>query len=396
MERICNLLSYRAWLLQAGKQRQATQRNVLPDLTSRRCLPPTSAPAPARSHHLFAPPLRSSLPTDARVLNLLEREHDLPDLLPSTPVCEYTYTHRQRPRGVLPPCLVATLQASASASTMFSTFTGNSRRPRNVNLSGQAGNPFTNTSWSPSAASSANKTVSNAQADRERRQAERQRLKAAGKIQRTWRGHRERSRLAEFRRDEFDHLYVSGSHYQAAARLPLAFNLLLAFFTPRRHDDIRRLLLFARDSQTVDVVEIPPAGTHPSRISRLVHILVQGLNSLVTQALVHPVEEYTDTTRTHADICHDYYRPEENRESRELFEIVARIISTHPSTLSVAADGYYSALAGVTRHQSHDETSTAWLADIFAVPILSASAPGMYLFGSQTNPWFDKLTNGRP
>ena len=172
---------------------------------------------------------------------------------------------------------------------MFSTFTGNSRRPRNVNLSGQAGNPFTNTSWSPSAVSNATKTVSNAQADREKRQAERQRLKAAGQIQKTWRGHKARNVLSNTRRDTFDNLFESNSNgHIPAERLPFAFNLLLAFFTSRRDDDIRRLVLLVRDCETVDLEQIPPSDAHPSRLNRFVHILVDALNQSLTYGYVAP------------------------------------------------------------------------------------------------------------
>ncbi|KAM0525755.1 hypothetical protein ACHAPE_000466 [Trichoderma viride] len=102
---------------------------------------------------------------------------------------------------------------------MFSTFTGSSRRPRNVNLSGQTSNPFSNTTWSPSAASNATKTVSDAQADREKRQVERRRLKAASQIQKTWRGYRSRSTLKEQRRNDFDLVYKSLSDADAIQRL---------------------------------------------------------------------------------------------------------------------------------------------------------------------------------
>lgn len=170
---------------------------------------------------------------------------------------------------------------------MFSTFTGSSRRPRNVNMSGSAGNPFTNTSWSPSVASNATKTVSNAQADREKRQAERQRLKAAGQIQRTWRGHRTRRQVAEVRRGAFDELYQHGStNHAIAERLPFAFNLLLAFFTVRRHDDLERLHLFIRDCETIDVDQILPYESHPSRMTRFVQITVAALNRTAGEACV--------------------------------------------------------------------------------------------------------------
>src|SRR5690242_15786045 len=92
---------------------------------------------------------------------------------------------------------------------MFPTFTGSSRKGRNVNLSGQkTTNPFTSTSWTPSAAAGASKTVAHAQAERLQRQQERERLKAAQRIQRTWRGHRSRRNLRAERREAVDLLYM--------------------------------------------------------------------------------------------------------------------------------------------------------------------------------------------
>jgi ubiquitin-protein ligase E3 C len=170
---------------------------------------------------------------------------------------------------------------------MFSTFTGNSRRPRNVNLSGSVGNPFANTSWSPSAVSNATKTVSNAQAERERRQAERTRLKAAGKIQRTWRGYKTRAELRESQRDAFDALYKSESNQTPSERLPEAFTLLLSFFALRRDDDIQRAICYAHDTESVDLREIAPSNVHPSRIGQLIRLLLCALDRSVSARYVN-------------------------------------------------------------------------------------------------------------
>ncbi|KHO01742.1 E3 ubiquitin-protein ligase [Metarhizium album ARSEF 1941] len=166
---------------------------------------------------------------------------------------------------------------------MFSTFTGSSRRPRNVNLSGQAGNPFANTSWSPAVVSNATKTVSDAQAEREKRYLERQRLKAAAKIQRIWRGHITRRNLANQRRAIFDNLYRSSSAISAAERLPVAFSLLLYFFSRRSDHDIQRTCLFARDCESAHVDHIAPRGIHRSRLRYLASILVSTLHSVASE-----------------------------------------------------------------------------------------------------------------
>lgn len=161
---------------------------------------------------------------------------------------------------------------------MFSTFTGNSRRPRNVNLSGSTGNPFTNTSWSPSAVSNTTKTVSNAQAEREKRQNDREKLKAACKIQRIWRGYKTRAELKESQRSAFDALYKSGPLQNPYERLPQAFGLLLSFFSLRRDDDIQRAICYAHDTESVDLEAIAPSNVCPSRVGCLVQLLLQALD----------------------------------------------------------------------------------------------------------------------
>ncbi|KAL6247478.1 ubiquitin-protein ligase (E3) [Rhinocladiella similis] len=76
---------------------------------------------------------------------------------------------------------------------MHQSFTGSARRSRQVNLSGrQTSNP-----WAASAKptqTNASSTVAQAQADRLKRQQERERLAAARRIQKLWRGHTARRR----------------------------------------------------------------------------------------------------------------------------------------------------------------------------------------------------------
>jgi ubiquitin-protein ligase E3 C len=170
---------------------------------------------------------------------------------------------------------------------MFSTFTGNSRRPRNVNLSGQTGNPFTNTSWSPSNVSNATKAVSDAQADREKRQAERQRLKAASTIQRVWKGHQERRQVCELRRRSFDSIYGAGQNNSDISNtLPVAFSLLISFFSHRRKDDVARLVRFVRNCSKARLEDIVPPDVHPSRVSLFVRALVDALKVIVIDKYV--------------------------------------------------------------------------------------------------------------
>jgi ubiquitin-protein ligase E3 C len=124
---------------------------------------------------------------------------------------------------------------------MFQTFTGSSRRPRQVNLSGQQPNPFDG--WgSSTSASGTQKSVAVAQAERQHRQQERERLNAAKRIQRTWRGHRSRRLLANARRAEFDHLQnVAHRNERRFSTIPQELKLLLSFFSADKLEDIQRL-----------------------------------------------------------------------------------------------------------------------------------------------------------
>ncbi|KAE9964091.1 hypothetical protein EG328_010793 [Venturia inaequalis] len=72
----------------------------------------------------------------------------------------------------------------------FQSFTGSSRRPRQVNLGGSRNSPFG--------------AVQSAQQERERRQREREKLLATKTLQRRWRGYSSRKAVREQRRNEWD------------------------------------------------------------------------------------------------------------------------------------------------------------------------------------------------
>lgn len=126
---------------------------------------------------------------------------------------------------------------------MFQSFSGNSRRPRVVNLSGQHVDPFAASGWGGPAATGTKKTVAAAHQERQQRQQERERLQAAKRIQRTWRGHKARRSLSEIRRQEWDQLerHVTAGHTQNSSSLVEELGLFLTFFNARKVDDIRRL-----------------------------------------------------------------------------------------------------------------------------------------------------------
>ncbi|KAF7559991.1 hypothetical protein G7046_g4173 [Stylonectria norvegica] len=233
---------------------------------------------------------------------------------------------------------------------MFSTFTGNSRRPRNVNLSGQTGNPFANTSWSPAVVSNATKTVSNAQADREKRQADRLRLKAAGKIQRVWRGHRARRSISESRRAAFDELYSSNPSSSLDQKLSRALKLLLSFFTCRRNDDRRRLAIFARDADTADLQAIASPSLNSSRMQTLAQILVESLDRAVSDG----------------DISTD---------SQLLLKLATRITRASPQAILRSVDEFYKVLAKLCQRQDLSREWPNLLLEALSAPLAAGSHP---------------------
>ncbi|KAL7899669.1 hypothetical protein HDV64DRAFT_246883 [Trichoderma sp. TUCIM 5745] len=224
---------------------------------------------------------------------------------------------------------------------MFSTFTGSSRRPRNVNLSGQASNPFSNTSWSPSAASNATKTVSDAQAEREKRQTERRRLKAASQIQKTWRGYRSRSTLREQRRNDFDLVYRSLSDSDAYQRLYVSFPLFLSFFSTAHAGDMQRLFFFINDCNNVTLQQLCEASHHTSRLSKVMVILVQSLDILITKG---------DTPL----------------ELQHVLTLINHLAANFPLIILASVNEYYAALARLCQSQGSREWLEAVLRSVAA------------------------------
>jgi ubiquitin-protein ligase E3 C len=127
---------------------------------------------------------------------------------------------------------------------MFQSFSGTSRRPRQVNLSGQDLNPFAASSWAPTA-SGTQKTVAAAQQERQQRQRERERLNAAKRIQRTWRGHKARQDLAASRRLLWDEMESrNGEVADVSRELSQELRLLLTFYDSQKEQDTERLSRF--------------------------------------------------------------------------------------------------------------------------------------------------------
>lgn len=127
---------------------------------------------------------------------------------------------------------------------MHTSFTGSTKKARQVNLQGRA-----NVNAWGKVAGPAN-TIAQAQAEREKRALDRRRLNAAKNIQRVWRGHKIRTLKQEEWRDQYDTIEQQAlSNGQTARRPPESLasqlRLLLRFFDLGSSSDHQRLLLHA-------------------------------------------------------------------------------------------------------------------------------------------------------
>jgi ubiquitin-protein ligase E3 C len=127
---------------------------------------------------------------------------------------------------------------------MFTSFTGNTRRPRNVNLGGRKTNPFGNAATGAGTGSQA--ALDRAHQDRAQRQRERDKLNAAKRIQRVWRGHAARQQVSDRLRRSWDALEESTGHsptspYRSDEEALAQLHRLLRFASQRSEDDVRRI-----------------------------------------------------------------------------------------------------------------------------------------------------------
>jgi ubiquitin-protein ligase E3 C len=135
---------------------------------------------------------------------------------------------------------------------MFQTFTGTSRRPRQVNLSGRtSNNPF-------ATSGNTQQAVITAQQERERRQRERDRVNAAKILQRTWRGSSCRRGIKRKWREDWDQedavdpgaelidIRSTSEPYRSEQEALSQLSRLLQFLNTRDERDVARLLRLSR------------------------------------------------------------------------------------------------------------------------------------------------------
>lgn len=264
---------------------------------------------------------------------------------------------------------------------MFPTFTGTSRRPRNVNLSGQrTTNPWGTSSWSPSA-SGASKTVAQAQAEREKRQRERDELNAAKRLQRVWRRHREIQSFKHICREDFDALYSQPNTSCHSTRIANALPLLVVLFDPARTEDQQRLDLFignltilGSNSSNFDVVT-------PESWDRLARLLVEALERYVHARCY----EYWSHIIYHL-LIHPLFNSRSAISSQEILGILIDLVRRRPTSILPISSRYYQLLSRYFEQSSHVGVPAKLqeiLTDAVTVPLVSNSRQGQYIYYSQ-------------
>ena len=210
---------------------------------------------------------------------------------------------------------------------MFTSFTGNPRRARQVNLSGKKTNPF----GPPGSGAGSQAALDRAQQDRAQRQRERDTLNAARRIQRLWRGHSARKRIADQARGEWDAVEGSDGRSQqtpyASEDEALAqLRRLLRFASTRSEDDLRRIQHYgARQMQTVSSLGITASGPWPSAYLRLQRILLVAIERQlkVASAQWNQVGQSLAVLRFLAD----QIPAETSRNAQHYYRALAQVVS---------------------------------------------------------------------
>ncbi|CAG8049230.1 unnamed protein product [Penicillium olsonii] len=243
---------------------------------------------------------------------------------------------------------------------MFQSFTGNARRPRQVNLSGRSNNPFAafpggSSSRSAPHATNPESAVANAQRERALRQLERNRQTASRTVQRVWRGYRSRmtthkswklewdtyewnrvshtlgapgdgASMTEFERLECL-LSLAVPPYFTAEQCLGQLRLLVQFVgSVKRREDVLRLVYFCNVfEQTFHALPtIATEGEWTELLKRLALAILNALGSATA-------------TATHGAAV------------LPLLRTLAYLVELIPKRMAASAKSYYQAMASLTR-----------------------------------------------
>ncbi|RFU31671.1 hypothetical protein B7463_g4672, partial [Scytalidium lignicola] len=223
---------------------------------------------------------------------------------------------------------------------MFQTFSGSSRRPRQVNLSGQNLNPFAASSWTPTA-SGTQKTLANAHQERQQRQQERERLDASKRIQKVWRGHKTRRDLADERRRLWDDNVIQSSpDSEPLTTLVEGLPLLVAFFNPRNNDDRQRLLDLSQRISALGYQQFFSNTNVQSKLLPLSRCILQALQIFETDSLA------------------------------SFLRLLVQIIDARRDIFPQISDQYYDLLSSLFTNQSHLNIDKSLLLQAVVCPLI--------------------------
>lgn len=171
---------------------------------------------------------------------------------------------------------------------MFTSFTGNTRKPRQVNLGGRKTHAFGSTG----SGSGSQAALDRAQQDRAQRQKERETQQAAKTIQRVWRGHRSRSELSDTLRQEWDALEgtldptsQAPPPYTSEGEALSQLQRLLRFVNIRSKDDCQRIRhYFRRQTETVHQLGLVATGAWPTAYFRLQQVILRIMDRQSSEA----------------------------------------------------------------------------------------------------------------
>ncbi|KAF2642849.1 E3 ubiquitin-protein ligase NEDD4 [Massarina eburnea CBS 473.64] len=182
---------------------------------------------------------------------------------------------------------------------MFTSFSGSTRKPRQVNLSGRKSHAFGSTG----SGAGSQAALDRAQQDRAQRQRERETLKAAKTIQRVWRGHASRLSLANRLREEWDAAETAvqgspGSPYASEEEAYGQLQRLIKFANKRDRSDAQRTRQFGlRQMETARKLGLAASGSWPSAYLRLEAMALAAIESQLKFSTVDQCEDFLTILR---------------------------------------------------------------------------------------------------
>ena len=236
---------------------------------------------------------------------------------------------------------------------MFPSFTGSARPRRQVNLSGRNNNPFAALPGSRSSSSpqSTQNALALAQQERLLRQQERERPPAATRIQKTWRGHRERKEAKRYWRHEWDYkerwdpekfpaaqgqsswqAVSASTPYTSEGECLSSLRLLTQFASPRDEEDMQRLYYFAlRYLRSIPAQSSScPPDVRIHLLLRLAKLSLAALNSTQTKQLPSFVVD-------------------------SLLALLRHLVATIPEQLASYSNYFFRTLAGIAMDRQSED-----------------------------------------